>query len=98
MSDTVQPPDTLPPGFVRPSHGVGLLRPPWKPGEVPPHRQKGTVDAYQRCQKLCRERSPRAADEMWNLMQHDRDSRIRFMAASWIYERAWGKPEDYDPR
>jgi hypothetical protein len=31
-------------------------------------------------------------------MQKSDDERIRFMSATWIYERAWGKPRDYDPR
>jgi hypothetical protein len=25
------------------------------------------------------------------------DSRLRYMAATWVHEQAWGKPKEYDP-
>jgi hypothetical protein len=71
-----------------------LLRPPWQPGQRGNPQNKNQL--FNQCQKLCRERSPEAADKMYALMSCG-DERIEFMAATWIYERAWGKPKDYDP-
>jgi hypothetical protein len=98
MTTTSVPvPTPLPPppsDFVKPSHGNGMLCPPWQPGQRGNPQNKNQL--FNQCQKLCRERSPEAADKMYALMSCG-DERIEFMAAAWIYERAWGKPKDYDP-
>jgi hypothetical protein len=87
------PPPLPPPGFVKPSHGYGMLRPPWQPGQAGNPQNKNQL--FSQCQKLCSERSPEAADKMHRLMSCG-DERIEFMAAAWIYERAWGKPKEFD--
>jgi putative transposase len=33
-----------------------------------------------------------------NLARETKDERLAFMAHSWIFERAWGKPKDFDPK
>ncbi len=48
-------------------------------------------------QRLCREASPEAARKLIQLMD-DPDPRIALMAADKVYERAWGKAPDYDPK
>jgi hypothetical protein len=55
-----------PPGFFRPAHGVGLLRAPWRPGEA--GNPAGKIGLWQKYQRLCRERSPEAADKMYALI------------------------------
>ena len=42
-------------------------------------------------------KSPRAAQRLIELMEGD-DERVALMAADKVYERAWGRPRDYDPR
>ena len=93
--DTARTSAVLPGGIV-PSHGHGHIK-PWAPGQSgrPPGLRN---DVWLACQRLCRQRSPEAADEIYRLMQKSDDERIRFMAADWVYTRAWGKPEPYDPK
>lgn len=58
---------------------------------------KGHGGEYQRCLMLCREASYDAAKEIIRLSKESEDERVRYMAATWIVERAWGKPQNYDP-
>jgi len=67
----------------------------WKPGQS--GNPGGFGGEYQRCLRLCRDASYEAAEEIIRLRRESDDDRIRYMAATWIYERAWGKPKDYDP-
>jgi hypothetical protein len=53
---------------------------------------------YQRCMQLCREASYESAQEIIRLGRESDDERVRYMANTWVYERAWGKPKEYDPR
>jgi hypothetical protein len=67
----------------------------WKPGQS--GNLSGTGGEYQRCLKLCRASSYEAAVEIVRLSKESDDDRVRYMAATWVYERAWGKPKEYDP-
>jgi hypothetical protein len=67
----------------------------WKPGQS--GNPRGFGGEYQRCLRLCREASYEAAEDIIRLGRESDDDRIRFMASTWIYERAWGKPKDFDP-
>ena len=77
-----------------PSHGNGYLK-PVQPGEI--RNPSGKSNAYLECLRSCRDNSAQAAVEMNNLMRNSKDERVRYMAAAWIYERAWGKPKEFDP-
>ena len=68
----------------------------WQPGQSGNPSGKG--GEYQRCLNLCREASYESAQEIIRLRDESDDDRVRFMAATWIYERAWGKAKEYDPR
>jgi hypothetical protein len=67
----------------------------WPPGQS--GNPGGTGGEYQRCLKLCRQASHDAAEEIIRLSKESEDERVRFTAAAWVYERAWGKPREYDP-
>ena len=67
----------------------------FRKGEV--HNPAGKGGEYGRCLMLCRNASYAAAEEIIRLSQESEDDRVRYMAATWIYERAWGKPKEYDP-
>ena len=68
----------------------------WQPGQSGNPSGKG--GEYQRCIQLCRDASYESAQEIIRLRDHSDDDRVRFMAATWIYERAWGKAKEYDPK
>jgi hypothetical protein len=38
-----------------------------------------------------------AAKEIIRLSRESDDDRVRYTAANWVYEHAWGKPQNYDP-
>ena len=67
----------------------------WKPGQS--GNPGGFGGEYQRCLRLCRDASYKAAEEIIRLGRESDDDRIRFVASTWIYERSWGRPKDYDP-
>ena len=84
----------LPPGAYVPRHGNGYLR-PWKPGQSGSNGARG--DAYLACQRLAREASPEAMRKLIMLMD-DPDKRVATVAIQGVLDRAWGKPQEYDPR
>ncbi len=47
---------------------------------------------------LCREASYAAALEIIRLSKESEDDRVRYMAGTWVYQYAWGKPKDYDQK
>ena len=67
----------------------------WEPGQS--GNPGGFGGEYQRCLRLCRDASYKAAEEIIRLGRESDDDRIRFVASTWIYERSWGRPKDYDP-
>lgn len=67
----------------------------WKPGQS--GNPSGVGGEYQRCLHLCRKNSHAAAEEIVKLSISSEDDRVRYTAAAWVYERAWGKPKEYDP-
>ena len=56
----------------------------------------GRTKQFAQCQRLCREAPPDAARRLIELMQSE-DERVALMAADKVFERAWGRPKDYDP-
>lgn len=66
----------------------------WKPGQS--DNPEGFPAKYRAVIALCREASMEAAQELIRLSTQSEDDRIRLMASTWIFERAWGKPKDYD--
>jgi hypothetical protein len=52
---------------------------------------------YHECLALYRQHSPEAAEKMYALMSCG-DERVEYMAADWIFTRAWGKQKDLDPK
>ena len=56
----------------------------------------GRTKQFAQCQRLCREASSDAARRLIELMQSE-DERVALMAADKVFERAWGKPKEYDP-
>jgi hypothetical protein len=55
------------------------------------------VENFIETQKIYRENSPAAAQQMVDLALNAEDERVRGTMASLIIERAWGKPREYDP-
>jgi hypothetical protein len=56
----------------------------------------GRTKQFAQCQRLCREASPEAARRLIELM-HSEGERVALMAADKVFERAWGRPKEYDP-
>src|SRR6266481_3376353 len=56
----------------------------------------GRTKKFAQCQRLCREASPDAARRLIELMQSE-DERVALMAADKVFERAWGRPKEFDP-
>ena len=67
----------------------------WKPGQS--GNPSGRGGEYQRCLMLCRENSFDAAQQIIRLSRESDDERVKYMAATWIVERAWGKAKEFDP-
>ena len=47
--------------------------------------------------KIYRECSPAAAKEMCRLALEAEDERVRSVCAGMVMDRAWGRPQEYDP-
>ena len=99
VSENLEQPEIIPPRrkgrrTVNPKSLANLVL--FKKGH-PNANPGGRTDAYLAAQRLCREASPQAAQTMVRLMS-DPDPRIQLMAADKVYERAWGRAPDYDPK
>jgi hypothetical protein len=68
---------------------------PYKKGQT--GNPGGKTKQFAQCQRLCREASPEAARRLIELI-HSEDERVALMAADKVYELAWGKPKEYDPK
>jgi hypothetical protein len=90
------PAPAVPPGFV-PGKNGGLLRAPWRSGGPNPGGNSA-ANQYRRCQELCRDHSPESARAIIKMERETDDDRVRFTCAAWVYERAWGKPKEFDPK
>ena len=67
---------------------------PYKKGQT--GNPGGKTKQFAQCQRLCREASPDAARRFIELIQSE-DERVALMAADKVFERAWGRPKEYDP-
>src|ERR1700674_4804218 len=56
----------------------------------------GKGGTFYEAQQICRQATPEAARVMVELL-NSVDDRVRLMAADKVYERAFGKPKEYDP-
>jgi hypothetical protein len=56
----------------------------------------GITKQFAQCKRLCREASPDAARRLIELIQSE-DERVALMVADKVFERASGKPKEYDP-
>jgi hypothetical protein len=69
---------------------------PWKPGTSANPGGKGGL--YHEMQRLAREFTPEATGYLIGIARdEEEDTRNRIVAMSMLYERAWGKPKEYDP-
>ena len=69
---------------------------PWRKGQAPNPSGKG--GDYHEMQRLAREFTPRATEILRDIANDpSEDSRNRIVAIGMLYDRAWGKPKDYDP-
>jgi hypothetical protein len=69
---------------------------PWKRGQAPNPTGKGGL--YHKMRRLAREFTPRATEILRGIADDpNEDSRNRIVAVGMLYDRAWGKPKDYDP-
>jgi hypothetical protein len=70
---------------------------PWRKGQVPNPSGKG--GAYHEMQRLAREFTPRATEILRGIADDpNEDSRNRIVAIGMLYDRAWGKSKEYDPK
>jgi hypothetical protein len=58
----------------------------------------GVSNEFKECQAFCREKSRESAEAIARIADSTTDERLAFMAHQWIYERAWGKPKDFNPK
>ena len=69
---------------------------PWRKGQAPNPTGKG--GDYHEMQRLAREFTPRATEILRDIANDpSEDSRNRIVAIGMLYDRAWGKPKEYDP-
>jgi hypothetical protein len=69
---------------------------PWQKGQAPNPSGKG--GDYHEMQRLAREFTPRATEILRDIANDpSEDSRNRIVAIGMLYDRAWGKPKEYDP-
>jgi hypothetical protein len=70
---------------------------PWRKGQVPNPSGKG--GAYHEMQRLAREYTPRGTEILREIADDpNEDSRNRIVAIGMLFDRAWGKPREYDPQ
>lgn len=88
---------------VVPSHGVGAILPPWKPGQS--GNPSGRPMALREVRALGKEASPDAMRAMIRIVRdvdkegrNLEDGRVVVVAAQTILTWTYGKPPDYDPR
>ena len=69
----------------------------WEPGES--GNPSGKEGLYHEVQRLAREFTPRATEILRDIANDpSEDSRNRIVAIGMLYDRAWGKPKDFDPK
>jgi hypothetical protein len=70
---------------------------PWRKGQAP--NPSGRGGDYHEMQRLAREFTPRATEILREIADDpNEDSRNRIVAIGMLYDRAWGKPKEYDPK
>jgi hypothetical protein len=67
---------------------------PYKKGQT--ENPGGKTKQFAQCQRFCSEASREAARRLIELI-HSEDERVALMAADKVFERAWGRPKEYDP-
>src|SRR5580704_10364042 len=74
---------------------AAFLENQWKKGQS--GNPGGIGGDYHECMSICRQATPKAARRLGELISSD-DERVALMAADKVDERAWGRPNDYDPK
>ena len=70
---------------------------PWQPGASANPGGKGGL--FHEMQRIGREFTPEATKYLIEIAaDENEDSRNRIVAMSMLFDRAWGKPKEYDPR
>ena len=67
----------------------------FKPGQS--GNPGGRGGEYYEAQEICRDAAPEAARVIIELLQSD-DDRVRLMAAKEIFDRAFGRPKEFNPK
>jgi hypothetical protein len=87
---------------IVPSHGVGTILPPWKPGQS--GNPSGRPAGLREVQKLAREKSLTALRALIGIVEDiderglpNQDGRVVVVAAQTILTWGYGKPADYNP-
>lgn len=70
--------------------------PTWQKGQS--GNPTGKSGLYQQCVKACRADSPNNIETLKHLRDNSDDDRVRYMAATYLHERAWGKAPQFDPK
>lgn len=69
---------------------------PWQPGVSANPGGKGGL--YHEMQRLAREFTPEGTRYLIEIASNaDEDTRNRIVAMSMLFDRAWGKPKEFDP-
>jgi hypothetical protein len=89
---------------VRPSHGVGAILPPWKPGQS--GNPSGRPRSLREVRDICREACPDGARALAEIIRdrdengklRETDGRVVAVVVQTLFTWGYGKPPDYDPR
>jgi hypothetical protein len=93
---TVKAARNPPPAMVRPAHGAGLLRAPWRKGQSGNPGGLSGIGEWHRVMSLARQNSTKAMAKLIELIDSE-DPRISMLAAQSVLERAWGRPKEVNP-
>jgi hypothetical protein len=89
---------------VRPSHGVGAILPPWRPGQS--GNPSGRPRSLREVRDICREACPDGARVLAEIIRdrdengrlRETDGRVLAVVVQTLFTWGYGKPPDYDPR
>jgi hypothetical protein len=89
---------------VVPSHGVGAILPPWRPGQS--GNPSGRPRSLREVREICREACPDGARALAEIIRdrdengklRERDGRVLAVVVQTLFTWGYRKPPDYDPR
>lgn len=80
--------------YRRPKHGVGMLK-PWKPGQT--GNAGGIPQKYTEAKAALRNWCCEDGVDRLIELANSRDERVAAIIVQGIWDRAFGKPKEYDP-